>query len=73
MNNLPQPGTLTFLIRLWPVWFAGRRVWRAVLIRLPQNEHHGFASLEDLFQFLISQTQSNSERAEADKNTKRSE
>jgi len=52
-----QTTSLSYLLRLWPTGTAGRQVWRASLEHVQTGERLGFASLEQLFVFLIQQTE----------------
>lgn len=57
-----QPDYLSYLLRLWRVSGEGSRrregkaVWRASLESSRTGERRGFASLDDLFDFLREQT-----------------
>jgi hypothetical protein len=46
----------SYLLRLWQVEDAGGSVWRASLKSAHSGEQVGFASLQDLFRFLRTQT-----------------
>ena len=62
METTDQPDYLSYLLRLW--WEGGEgevsdaegRVWRASLESPHTGERKGFASLEDVFDFLREQT-----------------
>jgi hypothetical protein len=47
---------LSYLLRLWQTSDGGRLVWRALLETPGTGERRGFASLEELFEFLDAQT-----------------
>ena len=51
MNTEPRPY-LSYLLRLWSAEDGGERVWRASLESPHSGQHTGFASLDDLFDFL---------------------
>jgi hypothetical protein len=51
---------ISFLLRLWSTSDGRKLIWRGSLVDPATGERHGFASLEDMFQFLIAET----ERAE---------
>jgi len=67
METTDQPDYLSYLLRLW--WEGGEgeasgakgRVWRASLESPHTGERKGFASLEDVFEFLREQTRAASE------------
>jgi hypothetical protein len=46
----------SYLLRLWQVEDAGGPVWQASLKSAHSGEQVGFASLQDLFRFLRTQT-----------------
>jgi hypothetical protein len=52
-----QTTSLSYLLRLWPTDTAGRQVWRASLEQVQTSERLGFATLEQLFVFLMQQTE----------------
>ena len=56
-----QTTSLSYLLRLWPTDAAGVQVWRASLEYVPTGERLGFATLEQLFVFLMQQTEQNGE------------
>jgi hypothetical protein len=58
MSN-PQTISLSYLLRLWPTDATGRQVWRASLEHVQTSERLGFATLEQLFVFLMQQTEHN--------------
>jgi hypothetical protein len=60
MDN-QQPTTHSYLLRLWPTGSAGQQVWRASLEHVQTGERLGFATLEQLFVFLMQQTEHASE------------
>jgi hypothetical protein len=49
-------GYLSYLLRLWQSSEGGKQVWRASLDSPGTRERQGFASLEELFDFLEAQT-----------------
>jgi hypothetical protein len=51
-----QPRYLSYLLRLWQTGGDEERTWCASLETPGVRERRGFASLEDLFEFLASQT-----------------
>jgi hypothetical protein len=51
-----QQCYLSYLLRLWQTSDGGKQVWRASLESPGTGERQGFASLEDLFEFLQIQT-----------------
>jgi hypothetical protein len=57
-----RPGYLSYLLRLWQVHTervgpqAGGTVWRASLESSLTGQRQGFASLDELFEFLAWQT-----------------
>lgn len=59
---MPKPSTYhSFLLRIWQTGDEGRCTWRASLERPDTRERHGFATLEQLFDFLRDQTTSQSD------------
>jgi hypothetical protein len=46
---------LSYLLRLWQIKSGGELVWRVSLENPHTRERQGFASLEDLFDFLQEQ------------------
>jgi hypothetical protein len=48
---------LSYLLRLWQTSDGKQTVWRASLQSPHSEERHGFASLEDLMDFLKAQTE----------------
>lgn len=46
----------SYLLRLWQTDSEGQQVWQASLEHPGSGERRGFASLEALFEFLRSQT-----------------
>jgi hypothetical protein len=64
MDNQP-PTTHSYLLRLWPAGSAGQLVWRASLENVQTGERLGFATLEQLFVFLMQQTEQTSEAPDA--------
>ena len=53
-----QRQYVAYLLRLWQVTSAGRRVWRASLQTVHMGERQGFASVAQLIAFLQEQTRS---------------
>ena len=51
MNIEPRPY-LSYLLRLWSAEDGGERIWRASLESPHSGQRTGFASLDDLFDFL---------------------
>jgi len=52
-----QTTSLSYLVRLWPTGVAGQHLWRASLENVQSGERRGFANLEQLFVFLMEQTE----------------
>ncbi|HDQ71391.1 MAG TPA: hypothetical protein ENN19_04760 [Chloroflexi bacterium] len=48
---------LAYLLRLWQVDDRGEMIWRASVEMPGAGERRGFASLDDLFEFLAVQTE----------------
>ena len=53
-----SPYYLSYLLRLWGAGQGAESTWRASLESPMTGEHHGFASLKDLFAFLQAQADS---------------
>ncbi|MCP4543134.1 MAG: hypothetical protein GY832_38970 [Chloroflexi bacterium] len=51
-----QTDYLAYQLRLWWAHSGGRSIWRASLKSARTRECRGFASLDDLFDFLRQQT-----------------
>lgn len=51
-----ERGYVAYLLRLWRVSSEGKIAWRASLESARTGQRKGFASLDDLFQFLRQQT-----------------
>jgi len=51
-----QPDHVSYLLRLWREDDEGKAVWRASVESSLGGERVGFASLEELFEFLRRQT-----------------
>ena len=51
-----QPGYQSYLLRLWQVDAADTPSWRASLEDVRTHQRLNFASLEQLFAFLLGQT-----------------
>lgn len=49
-------GYLSYLLRLWQTDDDGELIWRASLETPGTRKRYGFASLNDLFDFLQAQT-----------------
>jgi hypothetical protein len=60
-----QPAARSYLLRLWPTGSAGQQIWRASLENVQTAERLGFATLEQLFVFLMQQTEQASEAPDA--------
>jgi hypothetical protein len=67
-----HPDYISFLLRLWQVSDEGnsepnaiKAVWRASLENPHTGERKGFASLEELFDFLRTQTEATTKCAKA--------
>jgi hypothetical protein len=72
MTNIPkderaQPDYLAYLLRLWRVRGDGEggAGWRALVKSPLTGEQHGFASLEELCEFLRRQTRAGPEDDES--------
>jgi hypothetical protein len=50
-----RPRYLSYLLRLWQTSDENKTVWRASLQSPSSEKRHGFASLEELFEFLQAQ------------------
>jgi hypothetical protein len=53
---LEQSRYLAYMLRLWQVKTAKKTTWRASLESSLSGERQGFASLDDLFEFLRRET-----------------
>jgi hypothetical protein len=62
-----QPDYASYLLRLWRARGEERAAWRASLESPHTGERKGFASLEDLFNFLRQQTGVASDSCEGDR------
>jgi hypothetical protein len=51
-----QQRYLSYLLRLWQTGDGEEQVWRASLQEPGSEERHGFASLQELLDFLEAQT-----------------
>ena len=60
-----QPTAHSYLLRLWPTGPAGQPVWRASLEDVQTGERLGFANLEQLFVFLMEQTEQSGDPPDA--------
>jgi hypothetical protein len=56
MGAAKQPGYRSYLLRLWQVSTAEPSSWRMSLEDVRTHERRNFASLEQLFAFLIEET-----------------
>lgn len=52
-----QTTSRSYLLRLWSTGAAGQQIWRASLEDVQSGERRGFANLEQLFVFLMEQTE----------------
>lgn len=50
------PEYMAYLLRLWPVQGRRKTIWRASLEDAQSGECRNFASLEDLFTYLLART-----------------
>jgi len=50
-----QTRYLAYLLRLWQTGDEGEQVWRASLEVPGTGERHGFADMQDLVDFLMTQ------------------
>lgn len=50
------PGYIAYLLRLWQTSDHGRQVWRVSLESPGTGKRQGFASLQELFDYLQEQT-----------------
>lgn len=57
-----QPRYLSYLLRMWQTRDGSEQTWRASLESSDTRERRGFASLEDLFDFVQAQTKSQDEK-----------
>jgi hypothetical protein len=55
-----QAEYLSYLLRLWCVDGGGQPVWRASLKSASSGEQVGFASVEELFDYLRAETEAKS-------------
>lgn len=53
----PQRRYHSYLLRMWQTSDEKKQIWRASLESPGSGERQGFASLEDLFDFLQAQTE----------------
>ena len=53
----PRQRYLSYLLRLWQTGDGEEQVWRASLQAPGSEERHGFATLQDLVDFLQTQTE----------------
>jgi hypothetical protein len=61
----PHTTSHSYLLRLWQTSSVEQQVWRASLEHVPTGERLGFASLEQLFIFLMQQTEKASQAPDA--------
>ena len=54
-----QRHYLSYLLRLWQLENGEKQIWRASLESPGTGKRHGFACLDDLFEFLRIQTEKN--------------
>jgi hypothetical protein len=59
-----QQRYLSYLLRLWQTSDGEQQIWRASLESPGTGERRGFASLADLFDFLLAQAESQDEQNE---------
>jgi hypothetical protein len=52
-----EARNISYLLRLWPTRDDRKLIWRGSLVDPATGERHGFASLEDMFRFLIAETE----------------
>jgi hypothetical protein len=64
MTKKPQ-RYLSYLLRLWQTSDDGEQIWRASLESPGTGERQGFASIEDLIDFLRDRTGSGGEENDA--------
>ncbi len=57
-----QQRYLSYLVRLWQTSDGTKQIWRASLEIPGTGERQGFARLEDLFDFLQTQTEPTNEQ-----------
>jgi hypothetical protein len=69
-HNTPAIRKLSFILRLWSVDQGNTSDWRASLEILGTGERLGFASLEELFAFLIDFTDIKSDSMTAENYSK---
>ena len=60
-----QTTSFSYLVRLWATGVAHQRVWRASLEDVQSGQRRGFANLEQLFVFLMEQTEHGDGAADA--------
>ena len=60
-----QTTSRSYLLRVWATGVAHQRVWRASLEDVQSGERRGFANLEQLFVFLMEQTERGGEALDA--------
>ena len=58
-----QPRYLSYLLRLWQTSDGGEQVWRASLESPGTGLRQGFASVQDLFDFLLDQIEAQDEHS----------
>jgi hypothetical protein len=64
---MDKPHTISrsYLLRLWQTGTGEQQIWRASLEHVPTGERLGFATLEQLFVFLMQQTEHADEAPDA--------
>ena len=60
-----QTTSRSYLVRLWATGAAHQQVWRASLEDVQSGQRRGFATLEQLFVFLMEQTEQSGKAADA--------
>jgi|RhiMetdeSRZDD1v2_1073273.scaffolds.fasta_scaffold533859_4 hypothetical protein len=60
-----QTTSLSYLVRLWATGAGHQQVWRASLEDAQSGERRGFANLEQLFVFLMEQTEQSGDPPDA--------
>ena len=61
-DSREQAKYMSYLLRLWPVEGGRQPVWRASIKSASTGEQVGFASLEELFDYLRAETEATSRR-----------
>gem|GEM_PF-2057545 len=60
--NHEHPHYCSYLLRLWQTSNGERQIWRASLESPGSGNRRGFASLDELFEFLAAQTEHEDDR-----------